>query len=67
MIGFIIVVCVLLLLFSIASAARRTARQSRRVPCKACGEPLLARATVCPNCGGPGAWKPGLIEKLRIY
>jgi hypothetical protein len=31
-------------------AVRRTNRLLRRIPCVACGHPLLPAARVCPNC-----------------
>jgi hypothetical protein len=41
----------ILLLLAVAGGVQRTARHTRRVPCKTCGEALLPRAVVCPNCG----------------
>jgi hypothetical protein len=41
---------VVLLLASVVSALRRGTRLLRRVPCVACGCPLLPAARFCPNC-----------------
>ncbi|MES2146579.1 MAG: hypothetical protein V4491_01875 [Pseudomonadota bacterium] len=50
MITVVIVFIGLALLFGIASSAERTARNSRRYPCQACGEPLIVGAAICPRC-----------------
>jgi hypothetical protein len=46
MIEVVIVIAVVICLFLIIGASRRIARQSRRIPCGVCGEPLLLAATI---------------------
>ncbi len=64
MITGVIVIIGFLLLCGIASSAGRAARNSRRVPCRACGEPLLVNSTICPRCHGPGNFSGGILGAI---
>ena len=67
---FFVVLLLLLVLSTLrhgASQLRRVNRQLRRIPCVACGCPLLPAARSCPHCGGrqPLRGWAGWCERMR--
>jgi uncharacterized OB-fold protein len=46
----VLLIVIVLMLGDIGSNVKRAARHLRRLPCVACGHPLLPAARACPNC-----------------